>query len=107
MQEAPVRFLGQEDPWRRTPVFLGFACGSAGDLGSIPGLRGYPGEGKGYPLQHSGLENSMDFIVHGVAKSLTRLSDFQFHFQCNPGQAGLCISVELTYSDFLIWPWFP
>ena len=44
------------------------AC-NAGDLGSIPGLGRSPGEGKGYPLQYSGLENSMDCIVHGVAKS--------------------------------------
>ena len=56
------------------------AC-SAGDLGSIPGLGRSPGEGKGYPLQYSGLENSMDYIVHGVAKSQTRLSDLHFHFQ--------------------------
>ena len=46
------------------------AC-SAGDLGSIPGLGRSPGEGKGYPLQYSGLENSMDYIVQGVAKSRT------------------------------------
>ena len=51
---------------------------SVGDLGSIPGLGRSPGEGKGYPLQYSGLENSMDCIVHGVAKSWTRLSDFHF-----------------------------
>ena len=51
---------------------------NGGDLGSIPELGRYPGEGKGYPLQYSGLENSMDFIVHGVAKSWTRLSDFHF-----------------------------
>ena len=38
-------------------------------LGSIPELRIFPGEGNGYPLQYSGLENSMDFIVHGVTKS--------------------------------------
>ena len=50
-----------------------------GDLGSIPGLGGSPGEGKGYPLPYSGLENSMDCIVHGVAKSQTLLSDFHFH----------------------------
>ena len=50
------------------------------DLGSIPGLGGSPGEGKGYPLQDSGLENSMDRIVHGVAKSLTQLNNCQFHF---------------------------
>ena len=42
-----------------------------GDLGSIPGLGRSPGKGKGYPLQYSGLENSMDCIVHGVTKSQT------------------------------------
>ena len=41
------------------------------DLGSVPGLGRFPGEGKGYPLQDSGLENSMDCIVHEVAKSQT------------------------------------
>ena len=65
-------------------LILGFLCGSAGeestcnvgDLGSIPRLGISPGEGKGYPLQCSGLENSIDYIVHGVAKSQTRLSTF-------------------------------
>ena len=52
------------------------SASSAGDLGSISGLGRSPGEGKGYPLQYSGLENSMDCIVHGVAKSRTRLNDF-------------------------------
>ena len=58
---------------------LGFSCGSAGkestcnarDLGSIPGLGRSPREGKGYLLQYSGLENSMDCIVYGVPKSPT------------------------------------
>ena len=62
-----------------TPVFLGFPGSLAGkestynvgDLGSIPVLGRSPGEGKGYLLQYSGLENSMDCIVHGVAKSQT------------------------------------
>ena len=71
-----------------TPVFLGFPCGSAGkeitcnagDLGSIPGLGRPPAEGKSHPLQYSGLKNSLDCRVHGVAKSWTRLSDFLFHF---------------------------
>ena len=69
-------------PWRRdrlpTPVFLGMPSGSAGkesacngDLSSIPGLGRSPGEGKGYPLQYSGLDNSMDCIVHVVTKSQT------------------------------------
>ena len=53
---------------------------SAGDLGSIPGLGRSPGEGKGYPLQYSGLDNSMDCIVHGVAKSWTRLSNLHTHW---------------------------
>ena len=52
---------------------------NAGDLGSIPGLGRSPGEGKGYPLQNSGLEYSMDCIVHGVTKSQTGLNDFHFH----------------------------
>ena len=47
--------------------------------GFDPGLGRSSGEGKGYPLQYSGLENSMDCIVHGVAKSQTRLSNFHFH----------------------------
>ena len=55
----------------------GSTC-NAGDLGSIPGLGRSPGEGSGYPLQYSGLENSMACIVHGVAKGWTRLSDFHF-----------------------------
>ena len=46
------------------------AC-NVGDLRSIPGLGRSPGEGNGYPLQYSGLENSMDCMVHGVAKSWT------------------------------------
>ena len=49
----------------------------AGDLGLILELGRYPGEGKGYPLQFSGLKNSMDCIVHGVIKNQTRLSNFQ------------------------------
>ena len=68
---------------------LGFPCGSAGkesacnvgDLGLIPGLGRPPGEGKGCLLQYSCLENSMDCIVHEVAKDQTRLSDsFSLHF---------------------------
>ena len=65
---------------------MDFPCSSAGkesacnvgDLGLIPELGRPPGEGKGYPLQYSGLENLMDCIVHGVAKNQTQLSDFTF-----------------------------
>ena len=68
-------------------ICRGFPCSSAGkestfnegDLGSIPGLGRSPGGGKGYPLQDSGLENSMDSIVHGVTKSQIWLSNFHFH----------------------------
>ena len=71
-----------------TPGFLGFPGGLAGkesaynvgDLGSIPGLGKYPGEGNGNPLQNSCLENPMDrgawwATVHGVAKGWTQLND--------------------------------
>ena len=77
--------------WRRarlpTPVFLdvpGSSAGKkkstphAGDLGLIPGLGRSSGGGKGYPFQYSGLQNSMDCIVHGVAKNLTPLSNVHF-----------------------------
>ena len=79
MSESMNRWIGT-----RVPVVKGFpdssvgeesAC-NAGDQDLIPGLGRSPGEGKGYPLQYSGLENSMDCMVHAVAKSQTRLSDF-------------------------------
>ena len=70
----------------KPPNPICFPCGSAGkestcnarNLGSIPGLRRSPGEEKGHTFQYSGLENSMDCIVHGVAKSRTQLSDFHY-----------------------------
>ena len=86
MQETQVRLLSQEETLRGdklpTPAFLGFPSASAGkeptcnvgDLCSIPGLGKSPGEGNAYPLQLSGLENSMDCIVHGVTKSRNLLS---------------------------------
>ena len=46
--------------------------------GSIPGVGRSPAEGKGCPLQYSGLEDSVNCVVHGVTKSQTRLSDFHF-----------------------------
>jgi len=51
---------------------------NSGNLGLIPGLGTFPGEGNGYPLKYSGLENSMDCIVLGVAESWTQLSTFHF-----------------------------
>ena len=86
-QETPVRFLSKEDllekGWLPTPVVWGFPCGSAGkesskesarnvgDLGSIPELGRFPGEGKDYPLQYSGLGNSMDCSPWGRKESDT------------------------------------
>ena len=66
-----------------------------GDLGLISGLGRSPGEGKGYPLQYSGLENSMDYTVHGVAKSRTQLSDF--HFQCSGMQKHLTSNLFVAF----------
>ena len=85
MQKTLVQLLVGKIHWRRdrlpTPVFLAFPCGSdgkeytcnEGDLGLIPGLGRSPGEGKGFPLQYSGLENTTDWIDHGVAVSLILL----------------------------------
>ena len=78
MQETPVLFWLGKIRWRKdrlpTSVFLGFPCGSAceesacsaGDQVSIPGLGGSPGEGKGFLLQYSSLENSMDMGLQRV-----------------------------------------
>ena len=59
------------------------SAGNAGDLGSIPGLGRFPGEGNSYPLQYSCLENSMDrgawwATVDGVVNSRTRQNNFHF-----------------------------
>ena len=78
--ETQVQFQGREDLRRKrlpTSVFLGFLCGSAGkestcnegDPSSIPGLGRSTGKGIDYPFQYSGLENSMDCIVYGIAES--------------------------------------
>ena len=81
------------------------AC-NAGDLGSIPGLGRSPEEGNGYPLQYSGLENSMDrrgwqATIHGVAKSQPQLSNFQLAMKM------LCVRHSIM-SDSLgphgLWP---
>ena len=82
--------LGGKIPWRRdglpTPVFLGFPCGSAGkesacnvgDLGSISGLGRSPGEGEGYPLRCSCLDNVMSYTESQRVR--LRLSNFHFRF---------------------------
>ena len=88
---------------------LGFPCGSTGkesacnarDLGSIPGLVRSPGEGKDYLLQCSGLENSMDCIVHRFAKSQTRLSDFHF-FPSHPSGVPMLTSWATSTQEFFV-----
>ena len=101
MQETRFDSWARKIPQRRdrlpTPIFLGFPCGSAGkesarnagDLGSIPGLGRFPGEGKGYPLQYSGrlsLSLSLFIIEYGTTKA-------SFFFTC------FLISQEYTICD--------
>ena len=80
---------GKKCIWTVYSIHLDFLCGSAGkesacnvgDLGSIPGLGRSPGEGKGFPLQYSGLQNSKDCIVHGFQRVGPWLSKFHsIHF---------------------------
>ena len=65
---------------------------NAGDPSSIPGSGRSPGEGIGYSLQHFGLENSTDRIVHGVAKSWTQLSEFHFTLMHHTRRYSLSVS---------------
>ena len=92
LREAPYFLLKKQKKKKKKPTStlpfsfrnVGFPGGSAGkelacnavDLGLIPGLGRFPGEGKGYALQYSGLENSMDCTIHGVTKSQTGPSNF-------------------------------
>ena len=95
-----------EGGWLRSSPFPCRSAGkesacNAGDLGSVPGLGRSPGEGDGYPLQYSGLENSLDGMVHGAAKIQTQLSYFHFlslprrccswSFNCCQNQADLIL----------------
>ena len=118
MWETLVRFLGWEDPlekgkaihssinmeknvpnmiWDKT--VWGFPCSSigkesacnAGEWGSIPGLGRSLGEGKGYPLQYSGLENPMDYTVCGVPESRTGLATFTLSLCCALYLVTMCI----------------
>ena len=68
--------------------------GGIRDAGSIPGLGRSPREGKSYPLQYSGLENSLGCRVHGVAKSQTWLSNFHFHSTLSPSSKGSLVPLH-------------
>ena len=73
-----------------------YAC-NMGDLGSIPGLGRSPGEGKGYLLQYSGLENSTECMVHGVAKSWRQPRGFHFnHWNRYTGLCHCCFNLQLS-----------
>ena len=88
----------------------------AGDLGSIPGSGRFPGEGRGYPLQYSGLKNTIDCIVYGVAesdtterltcplRSMTKLLYDHKEFSCKSSECqhdGSFLSAKLSESDVL------
>ena len=99
---------GKDNIYHATSKML--PCGSAGkestcnagDLGLIPGLERSPGEGKGYPLQYSGLENSMDCRVHWAKESDTteQLSqDFGKH-------TILSTKVQFEYSKWFLFLFF-
>ena len=76
-----------------------------GYLGLIPELGRFPGEGKGYPLQYSGLENSMDCMVHGVAKSQTRLCNFHtFFLKTGAKILDIINKVYMLYVQWLVNP---
>ena len=92
--------------------WMDFPCGSAGkesarnagNLGSVPGLGRSPGEGKDYSLKCSGLENFMDCVVHGIAKSQTQLSNFHSSWMLNELiclyleyylKSGSCVNVNM------------
>ena len=72
---STIRNYSRDQNLQRSNRFIELDRDSAYQAGKIPG------EGKGYPLQYSGLKNSMDYIVHGVAKNQTQLSDLHFLFE--------------------------
>ena len=98
---------------------MGFPCGSAGkesacnvgDLGSIPVLGRSPGERKGYPIQYSGLENSMDCINHGVTESGAWLSNFHFNLDSILKSKDITLLTKvylvkaIGFSSSHVWMW--
>ena len=107
---GPVRFKRRGNTLHLSMV--GFPCGSVGkesacnvrDLGSIPGLGRSPGEGKGYPLQYSGLENSKDCRVHRVTKSQTQWSKFHFTLEEQQGGKELITAMVGDYLPQILCP---
>ena len=97
--------------WHYFTYIYSCSCGSAakestyntGDLGLIPGLGRSPGEGKGYPHQYSGLENSMDCIVNWVAKrvTFTSLHNWTTFTSLSSSCSKKVYSLSILYSEFL------
>ena len=90
-EQAPTPVFLPGDPWwaavsgitqsrTRLKRLSSSSSSNVGDLGLIPGLGRSPGEGNSYSLQYSDLENSMDYIVHGVTKSQAWLNNIHFLF---------------------------
>ena len=78
---------------------------NTGDVGLIPGSGRSAGEGIGYPLQYSGLENSMDCLVHRVAKSQTRLSAFHSLYKYILLSVSFVVgNISISYIDWLSPP---
>ena len=80
--------------WASLVAQLVRICLQCGRPGFNPWVGKIPWRRKGYPLLYSDLENSMDCMVHGVAKSQTRLSNFHFHYH-NTEQSSLCYTIVL------------
>ena len=93
MQETLVRVREATHSSSLVAQLVKESARNAGDVGSILGLGRSPGKGKGYPLQYSGLENSMNSTVHRVAKSRIRLSHFHFSVRPHPPACNLPATV--------------
>ena len=100
-KEAKI-YNGEKTVFLTSGSFPGCPAGkesasNAVDLDLIPGLGRSPREGKGYPLQYSGLENSMDCVVHGIAKNQTWLSDFHLNKWCWGNWSSTCKRMKLEH----------
>ena len=89
-------------PWWLSSKESACSAGDAGGTGSIPGLGRFPGEGNGYPLQYSCLDNPMDrgarwATVHGIAESQTCFSD-QIHMH----HIIICLQIDIHVDNFSV-----
>ena len=106
---SPIGVTPKSNPYWVTNILIcildssseSLPCVSAGKESAYNArdLGRSPGEGKGYPLQYSGLENSLDCVVHGVEKCQTLLSDFHFlkNAVCNSIFFSALLSLSITF----------